>query len=244
MWWTKYHKQHADFREWVLDGPEVADGVGSLLSKLAAVDNGCGRVLHIGCGSSTLHEDLLKAGFQSVVNIDFSEEVIARMRDRYSDREELSFVVADARNLDPPDFGGQESFDAVVGKGLFDCLLSHGSEEHKVLNCQLTLRSLHRLMKPHALLVETSMFEPSKRVPYLEADNLFAVEPISVELNPLELPHQKFSFIYILRPKKADISTNETAKTTDASPTVEGGTSELEAASNGLDVVTEVHDEV
>ena len=211
-WWTTYHKQHADFREWVLEGSEVAEGAHHILTAVArAAPAGKGRVLHIGCGSSTLHLDLQKIGFHTVVNIDFSKEVIDRMLQRFGSLPNVEFAVADARELDPAHFGGTESFDCVVGKGLFDCLLSHGSEQHKIANTLQALRSIRALMKPGALLVETSMFEPAKRVLYLQSENIFDVQTLAIELNPLELPHQKNSYIYVLRPR-------QDANTGDAGP--------------------------
>lgn len=204
-WWTTYHKQHGDFREWVLDGSEVVEGAHHILTSVArSSPAGKGRVLHIGCGSSTLHLDLLKMGFHTVVNIDFSKEVIDRMLQRFGSLPNVEFVVADARELDPATFGGAESFDCIVGKGLFDCLLSHGSEPHKISNTLQALRSIRALMKPGALIVETSMFEPAKRVSYLQTENIFEVQTLAIGLNPLELPHQKNSFIYILRPRQQE----------------------------------------
>jgi SAM-dependent methyltransferase len=201
-WWTTYHQQHADFREWILAGSELADSVGAVLADAArAVPGGQGRVLHIGCGSSILHEDLMRSGFRSVVNIDFSEEIVDRMRTKFAKiADTVSFVVADARDLAPADFGGPESFDCVVGKGLFDCLLSHGSEQHKVSNCVRALRGIRTLLRPGAVLVETSMFAPPQRLPYLQSEGLFSVHTLVIELNPLEMPHQQFSYIYVLTP--------------------------------------------
>ena len=205
-WWEVYHKQHRDFREWVLDGPEVLDSTQDILRFLAKREHS--RVLHIGCGSSTLHKDLLKVGFSTVVNVDFDEAVIQRMVDQHA-AENVQFRVADVRDLANADLG--PLFDCVVGKGLFDCLLSNGTEEHKENNVLRVLKSLKAVMKPHAMVVETSMFEEKKRRPYMELGGLFEVKVVVVELNPLELPHQKCSFIYILVPKLG--SETESGKT-------------------------------
>ncbi len=201
-WWTTYHRQHADLREWILDGAEVADGAGAVLAAAArAVPGGEGRVLHIGCGSSTLHKDLIRFGFRSVVNIDFSEEIVECMRAKFAAvADTVSFVVADVRDLAHADLGGPASFDCVVGKGLFDCLLSHGSEQHKISNCVRALRGIRTMLRPGAVLVETSMFAPPQRLPYLQSEGLFSVHTLVIELNPLEMPHQQFSYIYVLTP--------------------------------------------
>ena len=247
QWWARFYEHHQDFREWVLDGPEVTAGAAEVLSRLAATTTnasaatpatvpssprtslsvargerpttkGGGRVLHLGCGSSTLHNDLLAAGFGSVVNVDFNEAVVQRMRKRFEAVENVSFVVADARNMEPSAFGGSRaSFDCVVGKGLFDCLLSHGSEEHKLDNSLRTLRSIRALMHRGAVLIETSMFAPEKRLQYLTAGSVFDVRTLPIELNPLELPDQRFSYIYVLTPRvEAELDDEDTNTTTTA----------------------------
>jgi SAM-dependent methyltransferase len=74
------------------------------------------RVLDVGCGSGRVGEDVLSAGAEQYVGIDFSEPMLALARqrlERFSDRVTLvegDFLAAD---LAPP-------FDVVLALGLFD----------------------------------------------------------------------------------------------------------------------------
>ncbi len=43
------------------------------------------RVYHVGCGNSQLGEIMLRHGFSDVVNVDYSEVVIEKMKQKYSD---------------------------------------------------------------------------------------------------------------------------------------------------------------
>eukprot|EP00904_Undaria_pinnatifida_P000548 jgi/Undpi1/10494/HiC_scaffold_29.g12944.m1 len=82
------------------------------------------RVLHPGCGSSQLGVVLKRDHGFKVVNADFSEGIMEKMRSRFPDCE---FVRSDARNAGFP----SGSFDLAVDKGLFDCVtaVAQGREE-------------------------------------------------------------------------------------------------------------------
>ncbi|CAG8660092.1 9461_t:CDS:2 [Funneliformis caledonium] len=70
-------------------------------------------ILMLGCGNSTLSEDMYDVGYHHITNVDFSETVIENMRFRCKDRTEMSWIVMDVRDLTFQD----ETFDAVIDKG-------------------------------------------------------------------------------------------------------------------------------
>ncbi|KAI9228063.1 MAG: S-adenosyl-L-methionine-dependent methyltransferase [Piptocephalis tieghemiana] len=77
------------------------------------------RILMLGCGNSTLSEDMYDDGYTNLVNVDFSHTVIEQMRERCADRPGMTWLEMDIRHLDLPD----GSFDVVLDKGTMDALM-------------------------------------------------------------------------------------------------------------------------
>jgi SAM-dependent methyltransferase len=81
-----------------------------------------GPVLMVGCGNSTLSEQMYDDGYKKVVNIDFSKSVIVAMAKsaEASGRTGLEYEEMDARELVYED----GSFDSAIDKGTMDAVLS------------------------------------------------------------------------------------------------------------------------
>jgi hypothetical protein len=80
------------------------------------------RLLIVGCGTSTLSENLYASGFHNIVNVDIDAKQIELMRSVHADKPGMSWIVADlcdARSALPTD----GSFDAAIDKGTLDALL-------------------------------------------------------------------------------------------------------------------------
>jgi EEF1A lysine methyltransferase 4 len=89
------------------------------------------RILHLGCGTSTLTADLWSLGYRNQCNIDFSPVAIQTMRTRYAGLEaeggsegSLEWRVMDVRHMTFP----PESFDVAIDKGTLDAIF-YGSKE-------------------------------------------------------------------------------------------------------------------
>lgn len=79
-------------------------------------------------GNSTFSADLYDQGFKNIVNVDFSEPVIASMREKNMvDRPDMEWTVMDMTNLTYDN----ESFDVVLDKGALDALMSNDSVESR-----------------------------------------------------------------------------------------------------------------
>eukprot|EP01031_Cornospumella_fuschlensis_P041435 gene41435-50560_t len=66
------------------------------------------RILIVGCGNSSFSADIYDEGFHNIINIDFAESVIARMRDIHgTSRPDMEWKVMDMTALTFVD----ESFD-------------------------------------------------------------------------------------------------------------------------------------
>jgi len=78
------------------------------------------RILMLGCGNSTLSEDMYDDGYKNIVNIDYSPVVIERMRARNHNRPEMQWLVMDIRDLRFED----NSFDVAIDKGTMDAMMT------------------------------------------------------------------------------------------------------------------------
>eukprot|EP00933_Yihiella_yeosuensis_P014088 TRINITY_DN1275_c1_g4_i1.p1 TRINITY_DN1275_c1_g4~~TRINITY_DN1275_c1_g4_i1.p1 ORF type:complete len:309 (+),score=52.96 TRINITY_DN1275_c1_g4_i1:60-929(+) len=126
----------------------------SFLEFLSVEDSiGREKLLVVGSGDSDLSSSLAAEKLETqsgvrhtwqVTSIDFSEEVTRQMRQRHPS---LDFQTMDARNLSKFQDG---HFDAVLDKGLSDCL---GSSAEK----QQYFQELHRVLKESGRLVVVSM---------------------------------------------------------------------------------------
>ena len=128
-WESFFTKRDAEAFEWYGEFSDVR----GLLS--AYCPKG-GEVLVVGCGNSSLSDDLYDQGYESVVSIDFSEVVIKEMEAKQAARAASAaaagsifmggaeYVLMDMLNMEFPD----GRFLSVVDKGALDALASEDDE--------------------------------------------------------------------------------------------------------------------
>merc|ERR1712166_681488 len=75
-------------------------------------------ILNIGCGNSTMSEEMYDEGYLSITNNDISESCIENMKKRNEKRPEMKWDVMDVRDMSYPD----SSFDMIIDKSTLDCL--------------------------------------------------------------------------------------------------------------------------
>jgi len=134
------------------------------------------RVLILGCGNSTLGEDLLCDGWTGrIVNMDFSQVVLDQMKERYNESYyaemqqrsdhvlpiRMEFVHADMTQKMP---FADEEFDLVISKGSFDAILT-GSKA-----CvRGVVAEIHRILaRDHGVFFLVTNGNPDSRLEYLE----------------------------------------------------------------------------
>ena len=80
------------------------------------------RILMVGCGNSTLSADMYDDGYTNITNIDYSINVIQKMKSFHEEkRPKMSWLEMDMTNLD---FGScnETSFDVIFDKAAMDAL--------------------------------------------------------------------------------------------------------------------------
>jgi EEF1A lysine methyltransferase 4 len=80
-------------------------------------------ILHLGCGNSTLGEEMYKNGYRNIVNVDYSPTVIEFMSTRCKEMCEMKWITADIFEMDKhPEL--DSLFDIALDKGTLDALLT------------------------------------------------------------------------------------------------------------------------
>ena len=73
----------------------------------------------LGCGNSTLSEEMYYDGYEDIVNVDFSRVVVDQMKDKYKAvSENLHFSQMDVSDMPFED----AEFDCAIDKGTLDCV--------------------------------------------------------------------------------------------------------------------------
>ena len=154
-YWDKRYTSEESY-DWFFTWPELRE-------KLSPHITHQDRILHLGCGNSTVSADMFDDGYTNLVNVDFSEVVIHNMAEK---RPDMSWIRMDIRDM--PLEGG--SFDVVLDKGTLDALEVDSSEE-SVKDLERTLHEVYRVLRPGGKYIQISFCHPIRR-PYLIADPL------------------------------------------------------------------------
>ncbi|KAI0308915.1 S-adenosyl-L-methionine-dependent methyltransferase [Amylostereum chailletii] len=86
-----------------------------------AIPDKSSRILMLGCGNSTLSEDMYDDGYTNIVNIDYSPVVIQQMRGRHEHaRSKMEWHEMDIREL----VFANDSFDVAIDKGTMDAMMT------------------------------------------------------------------------------------------------------------------------
>lgn len=125
-------------------------------------------------------EDMVNDGYSHITCVDFSTVVISQMKERYSEKEEITFIEADVTQTLPfPD----ESFDLIICKGTMDAILcSPGSG----INLRAFMQECSRVLnRQHGVMMTVSYGSPENRLLHMEDENIW---PGSVEVITIPKP--------------------------------------------------------
>ncbi|KAJ8974922.1 hypothetical protein NQ317_010205 [Molorchus minor] len=118
-YWESFFKQRGSKTfEWYGEYAELSDHLHKYIKKQD-------DVLIIGCGNSTMGQDLYDIGYSKIINIDISQVVIRQMlSQKGKNRDGLKYIQMDALNMTFED----EQFNVILDKGTLDALMPDDSE--------------------------------------------------------------------------------------------------------------------
>ena len=159
-YWDNRFTQEQEY-EWLVEFNDVR-------SRLATLLRAEDKILVVGCGNSRFSADLYDAGFEHIVNIDYSAVVIQRMQEVHVDRCHMTWEVMDMTHLTFSD----ESFDVVIDKAAMDAIMVDEGDvwypEQSVIDSALSMcQEIARVLKPNGLHIQISFAQPHFRSKYL-----------------------------------------------------------------------------
>ncbi|KAF6984565.1 hypothetical protein CFC21_002549 [Triticum aestivum] len=108
-----------------------------------------------------LSEDMVKDGYQNIVNIDISSVVIEQMKEKHMDFPQLTYMQLDVRDMS---FFGDGSFDCIIDKGTLDAMMCGDDAPHGAYKM---LAEVARLMRPGGIYMLITYGAPKERLTLL-----------------------------------------------------------------------------
>ncbi|OII76149.1 hypothetical protein cand_005470 [Cryptosporidium andersoni] len=163
------------------------------------------NILHIGCGNSNIPLELYNIGYHNIVNIDFSQNVIEKMKKLCKEYYKMKWICLDVEN-DLEDFANKEEnkgiYDIIIDKGFLDAFLStnilqgtykkRGTEYFKICSKLLNNNGKYILITLCQEYISNVIIRSFyKEKVYLNIYPLFNVEdskflPYYIEINKIE----------------------------------------------------------
>ncbi|KAF5752645.1 methyltransferase-like protein 13 [Tripterygium wilfordii] len=120
------------------------------------------RVLMVGCGNALMSEDMVKDGYEDIMNVDISSVAIDTMRRKYECVPQLKYMQMDVRDMS---FFPDESFDSIIDKGTLDSLMC-GTDAP--ISSTRMLGEVSRLLKPGGIYMLITYGDPKVRMHVLK----------------------------------------------------------------------------
>ncbi|KAM7472549.1 hypothetical protein LguiA_010732 [Lonicera macranthoides] len=119
------------------------------------------RILMVGSGNSVMSEDMVKDGYEDIMNVDISSVATNLMRRKYEHVPQLKYMQMDVRDMS---FFPDESFDSIIDKGTLDSLMC--GTDAPISSAQM-LGEVSRLIKPGGIYMLITYGDPTVRMPHL-----------------------------------------------------------------------------
>jgi len=161
-YWNQRYLEEGSF-DWFKSYADLAELLHTLIPSKSS------RILMLGCGNSTLSEDMWDDGYRNIVNIDYSAVVIEQMRKRHGQaRPEMEWHEMDIRNLSFQ----AESFDVVIDKGTMDAMMTAKGDvwdppQQVVDDCTKEVDETLRVLKKGGLFIYLTFGQPHFRRRFL-----------------------------------------------------------------------------
>jgi SAM-dependent methyltransferase len=167
-YWDERFKDEQSY-DWLLNFQQIKDHLLPLIKTLES------KILVIGCGNSSFSADLYDAGYENIVNIDFSVVVIDSMRAKYKDTHpNMDWCYMDMTDLNAIP---NESYDVVLDKAAMDAIMV---DEGDVWNPKLDIIGLvdkmcagiSRVLVQGGVHLQISFAQPHFRTKYLSGTHV------------------------------------------------------------------------
>ena len=160
-WEDRFSKE--DSFEWLLSYQQLAPQLEPYLDKPC-------RILVVGCGNAPFSADLYDAGYEDIVNIDYSATVIHAMRAKHATaRPKMQWVVMDMTDMSSLD---DASFDVVIDKAAMDALMTQEGDvwnpDPSVIAASGAMcQHVSRILRPGGHFLQISLNQSHFRKKYL-----------------------------------------------------------------------------
>jgi SAM-dependent methyltransferase len=128
------------------------------------------RILIVGCGNSSFSADIYDDGYENIVNIDFSQNVIDRMKELHKEcRPNMSWEVMDMTSMT----FAQGDFDVIIDKAAMDALVVDEGDvwdpdSGVIEKVDRMCRSVNQVLpSDHGTFLQLSFAQPHFRTKYL-----------------------------------------------------------------------------
>ncbi|KAL6073733.1 Endothelin-converting enzyme 2 [Balamuthia mandrillaris] len=185
-WEKRYQRSPSElydwFKTWEVLKPTLCDALGP-----------SDDILHLGCGNSSLSEDMYKEGYKKITNVDFSSVVIQQMKERYeATMPEMQWHVMDVLDMSYPD----ASFDVAIDKGTMDALMCENSETWELdpklaEQCHKMCSEVSRVLRSGGRYIQITFGQPHFRKRVLQRPEY----GWTLEVKTIEAFHY---FVYIM----------------------------------------------
>ena len=189
-WDLRYSSESETTYDWLVPYSQLRSYI------LARLDENLeSEILNIGCGNSTLAEELYLDGFKNITNIDFSSALIQNQTKRFQNYEEMDFTLMDATSIEFPN----DCFDLILDKCTLDCILCG---ENAFQRASMMVQSVYRVLKSGGVYILVSYGMPDTRIGYLKHKLLnWHIEQVKIPKVPLDqfssLELSQFHYVYI-----------------------------------------------
>lgn len=130
-YWEEGYKTGSAPREWFLPFTTIKEFIEKHCPKES-------KSLVIGCGTSSLSNDMFETGYKDLESMDYSPEAISQMKNMYP---HLKWTVGDVREMEY----STGTFDTIIDKGTLDCLFFLDETNEMILQM---LSEVYRVLKP------------------------------------------------------------------------------------------------
>ncbi|SAL96635.1 hypothetical protein [Absidia glauca] len=165
-WEERYQKEDADTTfDWFKTYEELQPLLNEHISSKDA------SILILGCGNSTLGEDMYKDGYRNITNIDYSKTVIDNMKERCGDTPGMTWLEMDIRDLK----FDNASYDIVIDKGTMDALMCDRGDvwdpsEELIAEVKGEVDEVVRVLKVGGAFLYLTFGQPHFRKRHLQRD--------------------------------------------------------------------------